>query len=168
MPDHVRELVVFPTELALRRFQQEQALKHGWVDASCHTTFARLRGLLIRNAKLKGRTLGAVQQLLMRNQVTRGYFVRARNAHQQLHEINRRYDLVSQQRPFSRCMACNGEIHEVAKKEIESLLLPETIEYYDRFFQCSCCMNVYWQGSHYKKMKALVDNINSDSGFSPR
>lgn len=72
-----RQLIVFPTELALRRFQQEQALKHGWVDASGHTTFARLRKLFLPYAKVKGRHMDAARQLLMRNQVVevaRGHF----------------------------------------------------------------------------------------------
>ncbi len=58
------DLIVFPTELALRRFQQEQALKHGWVDASGHTTFARLRKLCLPHARLKGRRLGGAAELL--------------------------------------------------------------------------------------------------------
>jgi len=64
-----RQLTVFPTELALRRFQQEQALEHGWVDASGHLTFARLRSLCLPYVRTKGRRMGSARQLLMRNQV---------------------------------------------------------------------------------------------------
>jgi len=73
-----RELIVFPTELSLRRFQQNEALKHGWVDASGHTTFARLRKLCLPYAKLKDKPLGAAEELLLRKQVVevaRGHFV---------------------------------------------------------------------------------------------
>ncbi|MEE9369297.1 MAG: PD-(D/E)XK nuclease family protein [Pontiella sp.] len=69
MPESARELIVFPTELAMRRFQQEQALQHGCVDASCHTTFARIRQLCLPYANIKGRRLDAAQQLLFRKQV---------------------------------------------------------------------------------------------------
>ncbi len=64
-----RELIVFPTELALRRYQQAQALERGWVDASGHTTFARLRKLCLPYARLKGSSMNPAQQVLMRNQV---------------------------------------------------------------------------------------------------
>ncbi|MDF7807560.1 PD-(D/E)XK nuclease family protein [Pontiellaceae bacterium B12219] len=64
------ELIVFPTELALRRFQQEEALKNGWVDASSHTTFSRLRNICLPYASVKGQRLDAAQQLLLRRQVT--------------------------------------------------------------------------------------------------
>jgi hypothetical protein len=71
MPDSraQHELIVFPTELALRRYQQEEALKNGWVDASGHTTFARLRKLCLTYASVKGQPMDAAQQLLVRRQV---------------------------------------------------------------------------------------------------
>ena len=77
MPESTRELIVFPTELSLRRFQQEVALRQGGVDASGHTTFARLRQLCLPYAKLKGRRMAAAHELLMRKQVAevaRGHF----------------------------------------------------------------------------------------------
>jgi uncharacterized protein with PIN domain len=106
------------------------------------------------------------RQLLMRNSVTRGYFVRSRKPRKQLNEIDRRYGLVSRQHPFTRCMACNGLIHPVDKRKIETLLKPDTFQYYDRFFQCERCKKVYWEGSHYRRMQAIIENINRDSGFS--
>ena len=63
------ELIVFPTELALRRYQQNEALKRGFVDASGHTTFSRLRKLCLPYASIKGTQLGAVRQVLLRRQV---------------------------------------------------------------------------------------------------
>lgn len=71
MSDRVSELIVFPTELALRRYQQEQALEHGWVDAFGHTTFARLHKACLSYARLKGRRMTFAQQLLMRNEVVK-------------------------------------------------------------------------------------------------
>ncbi|MBT8045788.1 MAG: hypothetical protein KJN67_01360, partial [Pontiella sp.] len=64
-----RKLIVFPTELALRRYHQEQALEQGWVDASFHTTFARLRKLCLPYTNIRGRRMDAAQQLLLRRQV---------------------------------------------------------------------------------------------------
>ncbi|HEY5621000.1 MAG TPA: hypothetical protein VIR77_00215, partial [Pontiella sp.] len=69
MAESVRELIVFPTELALRRYQQNEALMHGCVDASGHTTFARLCSLCIPYAEIKGQRMDAARKLLMRRQV---------------------------------------------------------------------------------------------------
>ena len=61
----------------MRRYQQEQAIEHGWVDASGHLTFARLRNLCMPYVRLKGQRMSPVRQVLMRNQVVevaRGHF----------------------------------------------------------------------------------------------
>lgn len=69
MPQVQHELTIFPTELALRRFQQEEALRHGFVDASGHTTLSRLRKLCLPYASIRKTRMDAAQQLLMRRQV---------------------------------------------------------------------------------------------------
>jgi uncharacterized protein with PIN domain len=99
--------------------------------------------------------------LLMRKQVTYGYFVRARQPHQQLLEVLSRFDLHDKLKPFSRCMHCNGKTRVVSKKEIQEQLLTDTKKYYSEFFQCETCNKIYWKGSHYQKMKAMIDKINT-------
>jgi RecB family exonuclease len=77
MKERAQELIVFPTELAMRRFQQELALEQGFVDASCHITFARLRKLCLPYASLKQAQLqGAREQLMLRQvvEVALGHF----------------------------------------------------------------------------------------------
>ncbi len=103
-------------------------------------------------------------RLLMRKQITHGYFVRARQPQQQILEILSRFDLYSNQRPFTRCMHCNGKTHEVNKQDIEKQLLPKTKKYYDEFYQCEDCGKIYWQGSHFLKMQKMIDNINVATG----
>jgi RecB family exonuclease len=71
-------LIVFPTELSLRRFQQDEALKQGWIDASGHMTFARLRKLCLPYAGLKGKLPGPARELMLRREaveVASGHFV---------------------------------------------------------------------------------------------
>ncbi len=79
------------------------------------------------------------RRLLMRKQVTHGYFVRQRQPRLQLLEILKRFDLYDNQQPFTRCMHCNGTTRPVIKQEIAAQLLPKTKKYYDEFFQCKTC-----------------------------
>jgi len=102
------------------------------------------------------------RKLLMRKQVTRGYFVRERHPKNQLLEIMRRFDLFSLQHPLTRCMHCNGEIWQVDKRSIENRLPPRTRLYYADFWQCHNCGKVYWKGSHYQRMQQLIAGINRD------
>jgi len=99
------------------------------------------------------------RQLLMRKQISYGYFVRSRQPQQQLVEVLSHFDLYDKQKPFSRCKSCNGKTVMVDKKEIEGLLLADTIKYYDEFFQCESCNKIYWKGSHYLKMQEMIKKL---------
>jgi uncharacterized protein len=100
------------------------------------------------------------RRLLMRKQITHGYFVRERQPRLQLLEILKRFDLYDNLQPFTRCMHCNGITQPVNKQKIEAQLLPKTKKYYDEFFQCETCHNIYWKGSHYLRMKEMIEEIN--------
>lgn len=98
--------------------------------------------------------------LLMRKQVTRGYYVRERQPKKQLLEVLSRFDLFKAQQPFTRCMHCNGEIEPASKDAIASHLMPKTRTLYHEFWQCKDCQKVYWKGSHYRRMQQLIASLN--------
>jgi uncharacterized protein with PIN domain len=102
------------------------------------------------------------KQLLMRKQITHGYYVRATQPRKQLLEVLTRFDLRETRQPFTRCMHCNGEIRPVAKEEIEWRLLPRTKAWCTEFWQCSQCNKIYWKGSHYQRMLQLIKSINEN------
>ena len=104
------------------------------------------------------------KRLLMRRQITHGHYVRATQPRKQLLEVLTRFDLHKTQRPFTRCMHCNGEIRPVAKDEIETRLLPRTKTWYKEFWQCSQCNKIYWKGSHYQRLQQLIRAANKDGG----
>ncbi|MFA5818570.1 MAG: Mut7-C RNAse domain-containing protein [Bacteroidales bacterium] len=98
-------------------------------------------------------------ELLKNKQVTHGYWIRSQHLNEQLKEVFYRFDLKNQIRPFSRCMECNGLFVDVSKKDILDRLFPRTREYYQKFKKCSDCDRIYWEGSHYEKMKKYIDCI---------
>jgi uncharacterized protein with PIN domain len=95
-------------------------------------------------------------ELLKNGSLTHGYYVRAKNPREQLTEIVRRFHLSGRLAPFSRCMACNGELTPVAKEEIAYRLQPETRTHVDDFVQCIDCKNVYWEGAHHPELIRIV------------
>jgi uncharacterized protein with PIN domain len=99
------------------------------------------------------------RRLLHAKVIDHGYWVRATNPDKQLVEVIQRFDLGSQIKPFHRCLVCNGEIVEVDKGDVLERLEPKTIRYYDRFYICTSCSKVYWQGSHYERMREKLVNI---------
>jgi len=64
-------LIVFPTELSMRRFQQEKALQEGCVNTSNQTTFTRLQQTCLPFAPIKGTPLSSAQELLLCRKVVR-------------------------------------------------------------------------------------------------
>jgi len=60
-------------------------------------------------------------------------------------------------------MHCNGELQPVEKKQIETQLPPKTGKYYNEFSQCPQCKKIYWKGSHYLKLQAMIDRIKKDT-----
>ncbi len=56
----------------------------------------------------------------------------------------------------SRCPRCNGKIFQVQKESIAGKVEQNTFIYYDAFWQCHSCGQVYWQGAHWKKICAIL------------
>ncbi len=96
------------------------------------------------------------RRLLMRNVIDRGYLVRSQNPDEQLAEVIKRFDLSRQLQPFTRCARCNGILERVEKAAVLHLLEPKTKLYFDDFFQCQACHQVYWQGSHLAAINELI------------
>ena len=59
-------------------------------------------------------------------------------------------------RPFSRCSVCNYPLEDVAKDEVRGRVPPYVFKAFDRFRICTRCERVYWRGSHWARMQALL------------
>jgi len=97
--------------------------------------------------------------ILKNNRVTHGYWIRSQKYNEQLKEVLTRFDLKDQIRFFTRCIRCNTPLESVKKEEIEYRLKEKTRRYYSSFKRCPGCNRIYWNGSHYQKMKSFIDHI---------
>jgi uncharacterized protein with PIN domain len=89
--------------------------------------------------------------------VIRGYFLRETQPARQLVEVLRHLDLVTGAAPFTRCLRCNTRLHVVAKDRVQDLLPARTRECYREFSRCPTCSRIYWQGSHYARMRLFIE-----------
>ncbi len=105
------------------------------------------------------------RNLLKRSVVVHGYYVRGIMPRDQLLEVVRRFDLRDSIVHFARCMECNGLVQPVDKGEVDGLLEPRTREHYDEFHRCDSCGRVYWRGSHFDKLMAIVDEVRVAGGL---
>ena len=97
--------------------------------------------------------------LLKNGAVTHGYWLRETDSRLQAAEIIRRFDLAKQIKPFTRCMACNGLLRPVSKRDVLDSLPPRTAELHDEFQQCIQCRRTYWKGSHYERMQRWITEL---------
>jgi len=94
--------------------------------------------------------------LLRRKAISHGSFVRATDPRQQVHEIVHRFQLAGSIDPYTRCLACNGLLEDVAKRDVEASLPPMTRQLYHEFRRCSRCHKTYWRGAHGRRLEAMV------------
>ncbi|MBA4143498.1 MAG: Mut7-C ubiquitin/RNAse domain-containing protein [Nitrosospira sp.] len=96
------------------------------------------------------------RELLKRRAITHGCFVHALKTPQQLCEIFDRLDLAHGVRPFSLCLECNAPLRAIAKAEILTRLPPSVRARFDHFSTCDDCKRIFWEGSHWRRMKAVL------------
>jgi uncharacterized protein with PIN domain len=56
----------------------------------------------------------------------------------------------------SRCPKCNTLIRSVSKEGIVDRIPGATATYYEDFWECPGCGQVYWQGSHWKRIEKTL------------
>lgn len=96
------------------------------------------------------------RDLLKRRNVAHGCYVRALKAAPQLGEIVERLGLRAQARPFTLCLHCNAPLRAVAKEQVQARLPPAVRAAHTQFCTCDVCGGVFWQGSHWQRMCALL------------
>jgi uncharacterized protein with PIN domain len=112
---------------------------------------------LVRVAREEARiVLTRDRDLLMRRDVTHGCYVRALRPTEQAREVVERLGLAAAARPFTRCLACNARLEPVQRDAVAWALPPRVLERQRRFSRCPSCRRVYWEGTHWRRMREAV------------
>ena len=99
------------------------------------------------------------RELLKCRDIAQGCYVHGLRAEEQLREVAARYDLVSRARPFTLCLACNVRLESVAKQAVLGRLPPAVAASRERFMHCVRCDRVFWEGSHFARMQAVLGRV---------
>lgn len=103
------------------------------------------------------------RELLKRRALSHGCYVHALKSGDQLREMVGRLDLARSARPFTLCLHCNLPLRPVDKASVAERLPPKVREHYARFATCDQCGRVYWEGSHWRSMRRLLDGVLNDA-----
>ncbi|MCK7481405.1 MAG: Mut7-C ubiquitin/RNAse domain-containing protein [Candidatus Moduliflexus flocculans] len=96
------------------------------------------------------------RELLKYRGVTHGCYVHALKPAQQFRELVERLDLARSFKPFTLCLECNAPLHPVDKQRVLERLPPSVRANHQRFTACDSCGRVFWEGSHWRRMQALL------------
>lgn len=103
------------------------------------------------------------KEILKLRDVTFGRLIRSQDPYQQLKEVIDAYQLHPKLVPFSRCMKCNHMLEAVAKEIIINELEPLTRKYYNKFKRCVSCKCIYWRGTHYQRMRDIIEHLSTQN-----
>jgi uncharacterized protein with PIN domain len=98
-------------------------------------------------------------ELLKCRDVLRGCFVHARKPEEQLREVAARYGLAARTRPFSLCLHCNVLLEAATRETIADRVPAPVLERHRDFVWCRVCERVYWRGSHWERMQAMLAGV---------
>ena len=96
------------------------------------------------------------RELLKCKDVLRGCYVHALKPEAQLREVARRYAIAAHMRPFTLCLHCNLPL-TAAEPDAVVQRVPERIRaQYQRSMHCAGCSRIYWEGSHWDRMRSVL------------
>ena len=119
-----------------------------------------LRRIALREQRV---VLTRDRELLKCADITHGCYIHARKPEQQLRELVQRLHLEHEAQPFTLCLNCNVPLVAVDKSEVVDRVPPKAAQYYARFSVCRTCNGIFWEGSHWKRMSALVAGLGIGS-----
>ena len=108
------------------------------------------------NRVLLTRDLALYQHAIAKN--TEAYYVEGLTESDRLAELSARFGIsLTIDLKQSRCPKCNNQLTSATKEEIAEKVEKNTLLYYNEFWKCSNCGAVYWQGAHWTKINATLE-----------
>jgi uncharacterized protein with PIN domain len=103
------------------------------------------------------------RELLKRRSLVHGCYVRALQPDAQWREVAARLDLAPHVRPFRLCLMCNAPLRVANSAEVSDRVPDGVLERHTRFVTCDVCRRVFWEGSHWKRMRARIEDLMDDA-----
>jgi uncharacterized protein with PIN domain len=96
------------------------------------------------------------RELLKCREILRGCYVHALKPEAQLREVARRYAIAANMRAFTLCLHCNLPLAPADTRAVADRV-PERIRaHYSQFMYCPGCERIYWEGSHWDRMRNVL------------
>ena len=115
---------------------------------------------LARWARSEGRILLTRDVELTRRRGLNTILIEDDDVVDQLRQVVRTLRL-STEGAFSRCLDCNSLLADYDRALAASQVPPDVYETQPRFRRCVECGRIYWRGTHWARMRAALEDIES-------
>jgi len=81
----------------------------------------------------------------------------------QLLQVMKELNLDCRETQFTRCLECNQRLLSRSREDVQDLVPPYVFRTQTQYMQCPSCRRVYWQGTHWQRMKQALEEITAES-----
>ena len=62
----------------------------------------------------------------------------------------------------SRCTKCNTRVKPIPKEKVADRIEKSTFSYYNDFWECPKCGQIYWQGAHWTRIRKTLETAKEN------
>ena len=116
---------------------------------------------LITIAKKERRILLTRDLELYQQATTKGvnaFYLEEKTETEKLAHIAKRFNIKLEiDMATSRCTKCNTRVKPTSKEKVADKVEKSTFSYYNEFWECPKCGQIYWQGAHWTKIRKTLE-----------
>jgi len=91
------------------------------------------------------------------------FYVEGRTEAKRLAELAKRFNIpLTIDLKNSRCPRCNTKLRSIPKEKLAGKVEKNTFTYYDDFWKCPKCGHIYWQGAHWGRIRATLEEAEEN------
>lgn len=91
------------------------------------------------------------------------FYLDGQTEEKRLAELAKRFDVkLEVDMTVSRCPKCNTQVKQIPKEDVADKIEKSTFNYYDEFWKCPKCGQVYWQGAHWTRIRKMLENAKEN------
>jgi uncharacterized protein with PIN domain len=121
---------------------------------------------LITIAKKERRILLTRDLELFQQAIAKGvdtFYLKGQTEEEKLAELAKRFDLaLDVNMATSRCPKCNTRVKPISKEEAADKIEKSTYSYYNEFWECPKCGQIYWQGAHWTRIRKTLEKAREN------
>lgn len=91
------------------------------------------------------------------------FYLEGKSEAEKLAELAKRFGIkLDIDMALSRCTKCNVRVKSISKEKIANKVEESTFSYYNEFWECPKCGQVYWQGAHWTRIRKILEEAREN------